>query len=98
MTESLRKISHLTVSNTQLTAIIDALLSGSSTLENGQNKVSTAIQLLAQKNELQNVLHQIKQQKNTQLSQAFSKTYLICAIMLVLCSPIALFSDRRVTD
>lgn len=98
LTESLRKTSHLTVSNTQLTAIIDALLSGSTTLENGQNKVSTAIQLLAQKNELQNVLHQIKQQKNTQLSQAFSKTYLICAIMLVLCSPIALFSDRRVTD
>ena len=94
LTESLRKTSHLTVSNTQLTAIIDALLSGSTTLENGQNKVSTAIQLLAQKNELQNVLHQIKQQKNTQLSQAFSKTYLICAIMLVLCSPIALFCSE----
>jgi len=68
LTESLRKTSHLTVSNTQLTAIIGALLSGSTTLENGQNKVSTAIQLLAQKNELQNMLHQIKRQKNTQLN------------------------------
>lgn len=98
LTEALQKTSHLTASNAQVTTIIGSLINGSTTLEQGQSKTSTAVQLLAQKDELQDALNQIKAHKNTQMSQAFSKTYLICAMILVICSPIALFSDRRVTD
>lgn len=98
LTEALQKTRHLTASNAQVTTVINSLMSASAVLEQGQNKTSTAVQLLAQKDELQDALHQIKAHKNTQMSQAFSKTYLICAMILVICSPIALFSDRRVTD
>lgn len=73
---------------------IIALSDGTLTLLNGQKNMLEAIKLLAQRDELKSSLSEIKKEKNTSLSHAFSKTYVICAFLLLLCSPIALLSDK----
>ncbi|MFT8607910.1 MFS transporter [Liquorilactobacillus ghanensis] len=60
-----------------------------------QKKVLTAIKLLAQKRELNHVLNQIKSKKNQQISKAFSHTYLLGSLIVLVLSPVALWTDRK---
>lgn len=57
--------------------------------------IKTNIALIAQKRELQQGVTQIKKDKNLQITQAFSRTYLFCSILIVILSPIALLTDRN---
>jgi EmrB/QacA subfamily drug resistance transporter len=56
--------------------------------------IKTNIALVAQKRELQQGMSQIKKDKNVKITQAFSRTYLFCSVLVVILSPIALFTDR----
>ncbi|MGO3359378.1 MAG: MFS transporter, partial [Leuconostoc mesenteroides] len=88
--DSLQKLAGTTTTNKVLNNSIIALSDGTLTLLNGQKNMLEAIKLLAQRDELKSSLSEIKKEKNTSLSHAFSKTYVICAFLLLLCSPIAL--------
>ncbi|KGB50275.1 MFS transporter permease [Leuconostoc mesenteroides P45] len=93
--DSLQKLAGTTTTNQVLNNSIIALGDGNLTLLSGQKNILEAIKLLAQKDELQSTLSEIKKEKNTSLSHAFSNTYVVCAFLLLLCSPIALLSDKR---
>ncbi|MBD9363897.1 MFS transporter [Leuconostoc mesenteroides] len=93
--DSLQKLAGTTTTNKVLNNSVIALSDGTLTLLNGQKNILEAIKLLAQRDELKSTLSEIKKEKNTSLSHAFSKTYVICAFLLLLCSPIALLSDKR---
>ncbi|UQS81439.1 DHA2 family efflux MFS transporter permease subunit (plasmid) [Bombilactobacillus folatiphilus] len=85
--------------NTGLTKLVkdsnNPLLTATGGLVKGQQKMLTGIKLLAQKNEIRTTLRDIKKQKNKKLTAAFSKTYLLAAIIVLLCSPIALLTDYQ---
>lgn len=93
--DSLQKLAGTTTTNQVLNNSIIALSDGTLTLLNGQKNILEAIKLLAQRDELKSALSEIKKEKNTSLSCAFSNTYVVCAFLLLLCSPIALLSDKR---
>ncbi|MGL5887986.1 MAG: MFS transporter [Leuconostoc suionicum] len=93
--DSLQKLAGTTTTNQVLNNSIIALSDGTLTLLNGQKNILEAIKLLAQRDELKSALSEIKKEKNTSLSRAFSNTYVVCAFLLLLCSPIALLSDKR---
>lgn len=92
---SLQKLAGTTTTNQVLNNSIIALGDGNLTLLNGQKNILEAIKLLAQRDELKSALSEIKKEKNTSLSRAFSNNYVVCAFLLLLCSPIALLSDKR---
>ncbi|MCT3483047.1 MFS transporter [Lactobacillus delbrueckii subsp. lactis] len=50
---------------------------------------------MAQKAALTTALRKIKHTKNRQISQAFSHTYLVGAMIALILSPIALLTDRK---
>ncbi|MEK1419546.1 MFS transporter [Limosilactobacillus fermentum] len=50
---------------------------------------------MAQKEALTTALRKIKHTKNQQISQAFSHTYLVGAVIVLILSPIALLTDRK---
>lgn len=81
---SLQKLAGTTTTNKVLNNSIIALSDGTLTLLNGQKNMLEAIKLLAQRDELKSSLSEIKKEKNTSLSHAFSKTYVICAFLLLL--------------
>lgn len=57
--------------------------------------IKTNIALMAQKRELQQGMAQIKKDRNLKITQGFSRTYLFCAILVVVFSPISLFTDQN---
>ena len=61
----------------------------------GQAKVGTAIKLLAQKDELSSALKVIVKEKNEQLSRAFDNVFIIGAIIVLICTPSALMTEKR---
>ncbi|UQS84391.1 MFS transporter [Bombilactobacillus thymidiniphilus] len=84
-----------TKTNNPTAKIIQPLASGADSLAGAQKKLLTSTQLLAQKQELKSVLKGIKHQKNRQLTKAFSRTYLLGAIIVLLCSPITWWTDYK---
>ncbi|QEA59383.1 DHA2 family efflux MFS transporter permease subunit [Leuconostoc koreense] len=93
--DSLYKLVSATTTNQVLNSQIMSLSDGNLTLLHAQKRIPEAIKLLAQRDELKRTLSEIKKEKNTSLSHAFSKTYVICALLLLVCSPIALLSDKH---
>lgn len=65
------------------------------TISGGQAKVGTAIKLLAQKDELASALKVIVKEKNEQLSRAFDNVFIIGAIIVLICTPLALMTEKR---
>lgn len=65
-------------------------------LGQGQTKVTTAIKLLAQKDELSSIFNHIVKTKNHELSRAFSHVYLTGMILLLLCLPLTIYTERKV--
>ncbi|MFV4978187.1 hypothetical protein VST05_09115, partial [Lactobacillus delbrueckii subsp. lactis] len=61
----------------------------------GQKKMLVGLKQLAQKAALTTALRKIKHTKNRQISQAFSHTYLVGAMIVLILSPIALLTDRK---
>ena len=65
------------------------------TISGGQAKVGTAIKLLAQKDELASALKVIVKEKNEQLSRAFDNVFIVGAIIVLICTPLALMTEKR---
>ncbi|EHJ52284.1 DHA2 family efflux MFS transporter permease subunit [Streptococcus macacae] len=71
---------------------------GLTTLSAGQKKMTSAIQLLAQKKELTDSLHAITQSKNDELSKAFDQVFNIGGIIVLVCIPLAFLTERKRSD
>lgn len=65
------------------------------TISGGQAKVGTAIKFLAQKDELASTLKVIVKEKNEQLSRAFDNVFIVEAIIVLICTPLALMTEKR---
>ncbi|AGO07071.1 DHA2 family efflux MFS transporter permease subunit [Levilactobacillus brevis] len=75
-----------------------AINDGSKKLKDKHGKLTNGIALIAQKRELNQVLRHIKSQKNTELTAAFNKTFLVSFIFLVLFIPISYWTDKSKID
>lgn len=80
----------------------DKLLSGSSQLidadtriSSGTSKLVCGVSLAGQQSEIQNVVNKIKDDKDERLADAFDKTFLLSAIILLATSVCGLFTDRK---
>ena len=62
------------------------------TISRGQAKVGTAIKFLAQNDELASTLKVIVKEKNEQLSRAFDNVSIVGAIIVLICTPLALMT------
>ena len=74
---------------------VSQLSSSLKTISGGQAKVGTAIKLLAQKDELSSALKVIVNEKNNQLSRAFDNVFIVGAIIVLICTPSALMTEKR---
>ena len=74
---------------------VPQLSSSLKTISGGQVKVGTAIKLLAQKEELTASLNTIVEEKNEQLSTAFDNVFIVGAIIVLICTPLALMTEKR---
>ena len=74
---------------------VPQLSSSLKTISGGQSEVGTAIKLLAQKDELTAALDTIVEEKNEQLSWAFDNVFIIGAIIVLICTPLALMTEKR---
>lgn len=72
-----------------------ALASGTGTINDSKATLVENVGMLGQKNELQNVFSNIKDNKNSEIADAFDNTFLIAAIIILLSSILGLFTDRR---
>ncbi|GAF41886.1 hypothetical protein JCM14202_3856 [Agrilactobacillus composti DSM 18527 = JCM 14202] len=79
----------------QLGTASGKITAGTGQLAQKQQAFSTALQQLAQKQVLTRVFTTIKKDKNQQLSQAFSRTYLLSALIVLVISPVAFWTDRH---
>ncbi|KRN28029.1 MFS transporter [Liquorilactobacillus mali] len=68
---------------------------GTEEISQSQQKVLTVIKLLAQKEALTKALTRIKNEKNQHISSAFSHTYILGSLIVLLLSPVALWTDRK---
>ena len=68
---------------------------GNQKISQGQKKLLVGLKQLAQKEALTTALRKIKHTKNRQISQAFSHTYLVGAVIILILSPSALLTDRK---
>ncbi|OOL95573.1 MFS transporter [Clostridium acetobutylicum] len=71
------------------------ILEASSKLKSGTNKIVESEGMAGQKESLSKVINKIKDEKNDKISEAFNKTNLIAAIVLMICSLLGLFTDKR---
>lgn len=95
ITDELNTISKGNNSISPLVSIMIKVNKGSDEISQKQKKVLIAIKLLAQKRELNHALNQIKYKKNQQISKAFSHTYLLGSLIVLVLSPVALWTDRK---
>lgn len=80
----------------------DKLLSGSSQLidadtriSSGTSKLVCGVSLAGQQSEIQNVVNKIKDDKDERLADAFDKTFLLSAIILLATSVCGLLQTER---
>ncbi|WBS99681.1 MFS transporter [Lacticaseibacillus paracasei] len=93
-------LKQIITTNPQFETSLDPFLTGLMSIESanddimlGQANLATAIKLLAQKRVLKKTMTSIDNQTNEELSSAFGKTYVLAGIIVLLCAPIALFTD-----
>ncbi|MFC2677619.1 MAG: MFS transporter, partial [Lacticaseibacillus rhamnosus] len=82
-------------SHSLLSVSVTKLATGATTINTNQTAFLIGIKQIAQKQALQTTFQSIKRRKNTQLSRAFSHTYLVGALIVLCLSPVALWTDRR---
>lgn len=80
----------------------EKLCSGSSQLidadkkiKDGAVKLTSGVGLLGQADEIQNVVSEIKSDKDTKIAGSFDQTFLLSAIILMAASVCGLFTDRK---
>ncbi|WP_373756440.1 DHA2 family efflux MFS transporter permease subunit [Streptococcus ferus] len=67
-------------------------------LAKGQTQLGLAVQLLAQKEELTDTFKQIKDSKNKNLSQAFYQVFVIGSLIVLLLTPLAYLTDKKIRE
>ena len=82
-------------SHSPLSVSVTKLATGATTINTNQTAFLIGIKQIAQKQTLQTTFQSITHRKNTQLSRAFSHTYLAGALIVLCLSPVALWTDRR---
>ncbi|MFT8917703.1 MAG: DHA2 family efflux MFS transporter permease subunit [Oenococcus sp.] len=85
------------VADKRLVPVLSALNTSSQRLHAGQQQFSNALAKLAQAGELQNAMHRIQKIRNRQIERSFAHTYLFASLLMLLCSPIAFFTDTKKT-
>ena len=78
-----------------ISSSVSQLSSSLKTISGGQAKVGTAVKLLAQRDELSSALKVIVNEKNDQLSRAFDNVFIVGAIVVLICTPSALMTEKR---
>lgn len=84
--------------NTEITPFVlnSAKLNAATTIiSKKQQQVLTSIKLLSQKQALIKVFDNIRHEKQQKLSNAFGHTYILGSLLVLISSPIALWTDRR---
>lgn len=97
LTMTLAKLENENTTIAKIASTSKKISVGSQKIAQGQNKLLIGIKQLAQKEALTKALRKIKHTKNRQISRAFSHTYLLGALLVLVLSPIALLTDRRQT-
>lgn len=95
LTLSLVKLENEDAAIAKITEASKKINVGNQKINQGQHKLLIGIKQLAQKEALTNALRKIKHTKNRQISRAFSHTYLLSALIILVLSPIALLTDRK---
>ena len=72
------------------------LVAGSGTINDSTTTLVENVGMLGQKDQVQKVFNNIKINKNTEIANAFDKTFLVAAIATILSSLLGLFTDRKV--
>ena len=67
-------------------------------LTQGQAQLGQGIQLLAQKEELTDTFQKIKDSKNKNLSRAFNQVFIIASLIVLITSPLAYLTDKKVKE
>ncbi|MCP0887386.1 MFS transporter [Ligilactobacillus sp. WILCCON 0076] len=95
------KLNLIAAQNSTIAPLAAAMMqinNGNTTISKKQAKILTAIKLLAQKQVLKDTLTQIKHKKNQRISTAFSRTYVVGALIVLVVSPIALWTDKKAKE
>lgn len=82
-------------SHSPLSVSVTKLATGAMTINTNQTIFLNGIKQIAQKQTLQKTFQAITGRKNTQLSRAFSHTYLVGALIVLCLAPVSLWTDRR---
>lgn len=92
---TLTKLENQNTAISKLSVASQKINLGNQKISQGQKKLLVGLKQLAQKEALTKALRKIKHTKNQQISQAFSHTYLVGAVIVLVLSPIALLTDRK---
>nr|WP_231017735.1 MDR family MFS transporter [Clostridium guangxiense] len=84
------------VGNDKLEDGSSKLVDASYKIKDGTETVVTSIGMAGQKGAIQSVMNKVKSEKNDKLSTAFSKTFLISSIIVMISSIFGLFTDKNV--
>ncbi|MCP0887383.1 MFS transporter [Ligilactobacillus sp. WILCCON 0076] len=87
-------LSEMPYDNQKLLYSTNQLITSSVIAEKSQTKIVTGIKLLAQKEELLHILRKIKVNREKKLTQAFSKTFWVGFLILIIAIPVSFFSDK----
>lgn len=71
------------------------LMSASGKINDGTETLVTSIGMAGQKGAIQSVMDKVKSEKNDKLSNAFSKTFFIASIIVMVFSVFGLFTDKK---
>ena len=92
---TLTKLENQNTAISKLSVASQKINLGNQKISQGQKKLLVGLKQLAQKEALTTALRKTKHTKNQQISQAFSHTYLVGAVIVLILSPIALLTDRK---
>lgn len=91
--------SQLVVGSEKVVANLPKQISSALTpLSQGQAQLGQGIQLLAQKEELTDTFQKIKDSKNKNLSRAFNQVFIIASLIVLITSPLAYLTDKKVKE
>lgn len=91
--------SQLIVGSEKVVANLPKQISSALTpLSQGQAQLGQGIQLLAQKEKLTDTFQKIKDSKNKNLSRAFNQVFIIVSLIVLITSPLAYLTDKKVKE
>ena len=80
---------------TQLLSGSEQLVDADTQISDGASKLTSGIGIAGQKAEIEAAINKIKDNKDVNVEEAFSKTFLLTAVMLMAVSVCGLFTDKK---